>query len=59
MKNLKETAERSRRGTKIYYSIKEAAIYTAPGNGRHYVTELLRKNTEKEIETAVRRWLYM
>ncbi len=60
MKNLNAVAEASAKGvTPIYYSIAENAVYTEDGEGRYYVTDLIRKNTEAEIMVAVRRWLAM
>lgn len=60
MKNISKVAERSAQGvTPIYYSIKEDAVYTEDGDGRYYVTDLIRKNTEAEIVRAVRRWMAM
>lgn len=60
MKNLKTVARASEKGvTPIYYSIKENAVYTEDGDGRYYVTDLIRKNTEAEIVRAIKRWLAM
>ena len=60
MRNLRAVAEESRNGiTPLYYSIAENAVYTADGEGRHFVTDLIRENTEAEIKQAVRRWLAM
>ena len=60
MKNLKTVARASEKGvTPIYYSIKEDAVYTKDGDGRYYVTDLIRANSEDEIVRAVRRWLSM
>ena len=59
MKNLNEIAAESRKGTQIYYSIREKAVYTKDGDGRYFVTELLRENTAEEIKRAINRWLAM
>ena len=59
MKNLTEIANGSRKGTEIYYSFSEGAVYNEPGKGRFYVTTLLRPNTENEIKAAIRRWMVM
>lgn len=34
-------------------------LHTKDGKDRSYVTSLIRRNTEEEIEEAVRRWLSM
>ena len=58
MKNLKEAAERSKKGrTPIYYNYQEEAIYFERGPGRFYVTDLIRENTEEEIERTIRWWM--
>ena len=59
MKNIEQIAKESRKGTKIYYSFNENAIYTEAGDGRFYVTELLRKNTAEEIKSVIRRWMVL
>ena len=60
MKNLKEVAEQSRQGiTPLFYSIRENAVYTEEGDGRYYLTDLIRENTEQEIKDAVRRFMSM
>ena len=59
MKNLETIAKNSQSGTKIYYSIREDAVFTDSGQGRIFVTELIRHNTEQEIMEAVRRFLAM
>ena len=58
MKNLDIVAKESAKGvTPLYYSVVEDAVYTQGGEGRWYVTCLIRKNTEQEIERVVRRYL--
>lgn len=58
MKNLDIVAAESRNGwAPLYYSIREQAVYTEPGEGRYYVTDLIRENTEQEIKQAVMRYL--
>ena len=58
MKNLKEAAERSKKGrTPIYYSYKDQAIYFEKGPGKFYVTDLIRENTPEEIEHTIRWWM--
>ena len=37
----------------LYYSIEEDAVYTTGGNGRYFITTLIRKNTPQEIEKTV------
>lgn len=59
IKNVEEVARRSAWGVKLYYDLKENAVYTEAGGSRWYVTEFLRKNTEKEITQAVNRMLSM
>lgn len=54
MKNLKKISELSKQGrTPIYYSPKTDTVYTEAGEGRFYITDLLRSNTPKEIERTV------
>lgn len=43
----------------LYYSISDDAVYTTPGPGRIYVTDLIRENTELEIKATINRWLDM
>ena len=58
MKNLKEVSEKSKKGrTPIYYSHEDQAVYTEKGPGRFYVTDLIRENSEEEIERTIRRWM--
>lgn len=60
MKNLEIVAKQSGNGiTPLYYSIRENAVYTEAGEGRYYLTDLIRKNTEKEIEVTVKRFMSM
>ena len=60
MKNLDVVARESANGRiSLYYSIAERAVYTEAGEGRYYVTDLIRANTEMEIMAAVKRWLAM
>lgn len=57
MKGLKAVARDSKAGLKLYYDI-ETKTVNLKGKG-YFVTVLLRKNNEKEIEQAVNRWLTM
>ena len=60
MKNLKSVSKKSQvQKVQLFYSFETDAVYTAPGNRRFYVTDLIRANTEKEIEDAVIRWKMM
>lgn len=59
MKNAEAVAKASKDGTKLYYSIREKAVYTEAGAGRHYVTTLIRKNSAEEIQEVVKRFLAM
>ena len=60
MKNLEMVSKKSEKGiTPLYYSIREDAVYTEEGEGRYYLTDLIRKNTEKEIEVTVKRFMSM
>ena len=60
MKNVKAVSNRSRQGiTPLYYSVKEDAVYTEDGDGRYYLTDLIRENTEQEIIETVRKYMSM
>ena len=64
IKNVKEVAEQSGRGVKLYYNIKDNSVSTKQTYGTDwdkvwFVTEFLRKNTEEEIVNAVNRLLSM
>lgn len=60
MKNLETLARISaHRVTPLYYSPAEDAVYTEPGAGRWYLTDLIRKNSPQEIENTVRRFMVM
>ena len=65
MKGLKAIAKKSQNITSrqtwmpLYYSISEQKAYTTDGNGRQFVTYLINPNTEKDIENAITRWLYL
>ena len=60
MKNLKQMAERSKKGiTPLYYSPKMDAVYSTPGDGRFLLTKLIRENTPKEIERTVYKFMAM
>ncbi len=55
MKGLKAVAKKSGKGVNIYYDIKTQTVNV---NKKGYlVTTLLRKNTEKEIEATICRWM--
>lgn len=55
MKGLKALAKATASGRTVplYYSIKEDKVYTEEGNGRFFLTNLINKNTEKDIEKTV------
>lgn len=58
MKNVNKVVEQSKRGhTPLYYSIREDAVYTEPGDGRYYLTDLIRENTAEEIKHTVMRFM--
>lgn len=59
VRNAKEVAERSGNGVKLYYNVKENAVYTDYADGRIYTTTFLRKNTEEEIVSIVNHLLRM
>ena len=63
IKNIKEVAEQSGAGVRLYYSIIDNSVSTKTtswsGKGEYFVTEFLRKNTEEEITEIVNRWLSM
>lgn len=64
MKGLKETAKKSKTIRQsnisswlpIYYNFKTETVYTSEGEGRHFVTKLIRENTPEEIKEAIERW---
>lgn len=62
MKNLREMSHKTEccpaLGTvPLYYSIKEDAVYSEDGEGRFYLTDLIRHNEPEEIEQTVRKFL--
>ena len=62
MKNLRSMSERTkkvsaREGLPLYYSIKEDAVYDEDGEGRFYMTDLIRYNSPEEIEETVKIFL--
>lgn len=58
MKNLRTISEKSKSGiTPIYYDIVKDAVFTKPAAGRYYITDLIRFNSEKEIEKTVKKFL--
>lgn len=58
MKRLDIVSEESKMGTTpLYYSIAEDAVYTTPADGRWHLTDLIRHNTEDEIEETVKRFM--
>lgn len=60
MKNIEMVAKASEHGiTPLYYSPAEDAVFTEPGAGRWYLTDLIRKNSPQEIENTVRRFMVM
>lgn len=64
MKGLKETAKKSKAIRQrdisswlpIYYNFKTDTVYTSEGEGRHFVTKLIRENTPEEIKETIERW---
>ena len=64
MRNLKQVSEKSKsikcrdRTTwlPLFYSIKDDAVYTEPGEGRIMVTRLINPNTEKDIQETIENW---
>lgn len=58
-KKASETSRSARMPMPIYYNTATKTVYTRPGEGRCHVTDLIRENSEQEIEEAVRRWLWM
>lgn len=60
MKNIEMVARISEhRITPLYYSPAEDAVYTEPGAGRWYLTDLIRKNSPQEIEDTVHRFMVL
>lgn len=67
IKGLREVAEASRKNFEsvpykwmpIYFNFKTWSVSTDPDEGGFEVTELIRPNTEKEIEMTIRRWMAM
>lgn len=67
MKGLKAVAKASQKITQrdkstwlpIYYCIETDTVYAKPGEGRCYVTDMIRENTEEDIVEAVERWKRM
>ena len=60
LKNVEKVSEESRKGkTKLYINVYENALYTEPGTGRWYLTELIRYNTAEEIIDTVHRFANM
>lgn len=57
MENLKKVAEASKNGCKLYYSIRENAVFTTEGEGRYFLTELIRENTPEEIQKTVYKFM--
>lgn len=58
MKNLKAVSNKSKSGvTPLYYSIRKDAVYTVAADDRYYITDLIRFNSEKEIENTVKKFL--
>lgn len=54
MKNLKKISELSKKvKVSLYYSPKENAVYDEPGQGRFYLTDLIRENTPEKIKKTV------
>lgn len=64
MKGLKETAQKSKKIRQrnisswlpIYFSFKTNTVYTEEGEGRYFVTKLIRENTPEEIKEAIENW---
>ena len=57
MKGLKRIAELSKiQIVPLYYSFEKDTVYDKPGDGRFYVTDLIRDNEPQDIVDAVNRW---
>lgn len=64
MKNLEKVAKASQKIRQedtstwlpIYYSFATKTVYTTEGEGRFFVTKLIRPNEPQEIEEAIERW---
>lgn len=41
----------------VYFSFENNRTYTTDGEGRFFVTKLIRENTPDEVELAIRRWM--
>ena len=64
MKNLKEISQKTqaidpKHPMPLYYSIKNKEVYTNPGAGRFFVTNLINPNQPEDIKEVVDRWLRM
>ena len=67
MKGLKSVAKQSKKASQdnwssyipLYYSIEKDTVRTTQAAGYHFVTNLIRENTEEESREAVRRFLWM
>lgn len=60
MRNVKRIAEISKtKRVSLFYSPKEDAVFNSPGEGRFYLTDLIRANTEAEIKDTVKRFMAM
>lgn len=65
MKNAAKVSEKSKnivtrdRSTwlPLFYSFKDDAVYTIPGNDRFHVTDLINYNTVEDISSAVTRFI--
>lgn len=55
IKNAAQIAKKSKKGMKLFYDYEKQTLNTT-GNTGHFVTELLRECTTKEIQEAVFRW---
>lgn len=64
MKNIKAVAAKTQtinplHPIPLYYSIEKKTVYTTPGEGRSFVTNLINPNEPGDIEEIVNRWLRM
>lgn len=67
MKGLKTVAKKTQNAiynnrstwVSLFYNISEDKVYTAAGDGRFYMTDLINPCTEKDVEKAVYEMLSM
>lgn len=58
MKGLKKLSNLSKtKRVSLYYDIKNDTVFSEPGNGRFYLTDLINYNSPKDIEKTVERMM--